>query len=483
MSYRKPGVEVIVQENRRIINIAEDVRVPAIIGSGPSTITVSDEAIQSNGAGETDQLGYTPTDHNAVILTSLPVSLAPSGSINYVDNLYVQDVDYTIDAAGEITWDLTAGTDAAGDLEEGDIVYANYIRAVDSSQYIPTLFVDSDMVRAMYGEENVSTGILTIAGRIALENGSPAVILCQTEGDTETNYTDALKKLEKQRNVGYIVSVAPSGSMGLSDMHSIQAHMKSHIDKMSRTDIGLERGMIIGDSSDEYLTDGIDINGATEISTYVARAKAIGSKQVIYVAPAEGTRKDSSGDDLVLDANFASAGIAGLIAAQRGPEIPIHGFQLVGFKVPNDRWSDFEMNQMGAAGILVLAAHRNVMKIRDAITTDTTSAETLEISVVDIERRVKRALRTSLNNTFMGRGVVINPSTEDDIAGVTEMTLQSLVRSGVIVSYGRKNDPDTGETPISAAQDPIEPRKVNVTCSYKPSYPLKYITVTVNTYV
>ena len=484
MPYRKPGVEVFVQENRRIINLGSEVKVPAIVGTGPTTLTAADEAIQHT-SGSVDQLAHVPIPLSSVVLTNLPLTLAPSGSINYADNLYESGSDYTVTAAGAIAWTGSAGCVANPSMDDGDVYYANYTHDVEAVQFTPQTFVDSKDILATYGDEDVSTGILSIAGRMALENGAPAVILCQVSGsETAANYLTTINKLKKQHNIGYVSVVFSSGSMSLANMRVVHGYLKTHADQMSQPSVGLERGAMIGDSSDVYaVSDGIDIEGSTEISDYTARAQAIGSKQVIYVAPAYGTRTDKDGNVMELDANFAACAVAGLVTGQISEEIPVHGVQLVGYMIDDDRWSEFEMNQLGSKGCLTLYSHQSVVKVRDAITTDNTSAETEEISVVDIERRLKRSLRTGLTNAFVGRGLVVDEDTEDDVVGVAESVLKQLVRDGVIVSYGKTTNPDTGEVPIKASQDSSEPRLINLTCSYKPAFPLKYITATVNTYV
>lgn len=485
MAYRAPGVEVIVQQNNRIINLSEDVRVPAIVGTGPTTLTVTDEAIERGASGSADQLAYRPVDTGSVILTNLPSTLAPTGSLNYDENLYTYGVDYTVDADGSINWTGVAGCVANPSLDEGEVFYAKYTRNVSATQYQPTTFVDSEDILNTYGAEDPGTAPLSIAGRMALENGAPAVILCQVSGSTSVaNYRTAVDKLEKQPNVAYVVGVFPSGSMTLSDMRSVQSYLKTHADQMSQTTVGKERGVILGDASTFYASSGgISIDSATEISSYVSRAQAIDSQQVVYVAPAYGTRQSAAGATMVLDANYAAAALAGLITGQESEEIPVTGRSLSGYSIDDNRWSDFEMNRLGSAGATVLYAQSGVVKIRHALTTDVTSAETSEISVRDIERRVKRALRSGINNTFIGQGVVVNEDTVDDVVATTQSILEQLVQEGVIVSYGKVANPTTGEVPITATQDSTEPRRINVTCSYKPQYPLNYVVITVNTTV
>ena len=68
MTYRPPQVSVNVLPNPIITNISEAARIPAIIGMGPSTITVTDEAVYRSSSGALDSLSVYPNS-NIVITT------------------------------------------------------------------------------------------------------------------------------------------------------------------------------------------------------------------------------------------------------------------------------------------------------------------------------------------------------------------------------------------------------------------------------
>jgi hypothetical protein len=151
--------------------------------------------------------------------------------------------------------------------------------------------------------------------------------------------------------------------------------------------------------------------------------------------------------------------------------------------IEDEMWNPAEMDVMGAGNCLVLESRSGVVTIRDAITTDPTSANTTEISVVALARLVKRTLRTGLYNVFTNKGLVITPTTTLDVIAVTRSILQSLVNQGELYDFGHLDDPSTGELEISAQQNPLDPRQIDVTCSVKYLYPLKFVSVTVSTYV
>jgi hypothetical protein len=186
---------------------------------------------------------------------------------------------------------------------------------------------------------------------------------------------------------------------------------------------------------------------------------------------------------MLLDGNFAAAAIAGKQCSQRLRSTPITGMAITGVTMDDEKWNDSEMNFLASSGCLVLQSKSGIIKIRDAITTDPANADTQEMSVISQERLVKRSLRNGLENTYKGKGKVILPTTPNDVIATTEAILRTLVKEGEIYGYGTIDDPVTGETKISAKQNSTEPRAIDVTCSVKYLYPLKWIRVTVSTYV
>jgi hypothetical protein len=184
-----------------------------------------------------------------------------------------------------------------------------------------------------------------------------------------------------------------------------------------------------------------------------------------------------------LDGNYIAAALAGLRSAQPKRSTPVHGFVLTGFSIEDEKWNDMEMNRLGAASCCVIQSKSGIVTVRDDITTDPTSADTQEPSVVDVQRLVKETLRKGLNDVFSNKGKVINSTTVNDVVAVTTSLLQSLVRAQEISAYGKIDNPLTGETKVSAKQNAQEPRQIDVSCSYKPLYPLKWINVTVNVYI
>ena len=480
--YTPPGADVIVLDNPRLINLGEAARVTAIVGMGSMTRIVTDEAIVRS-TGSVDFLAAYPALGAAVSQIAEFSGIVPgivSHALRSVGGGLYNAASASVDATGFLTWS-GSGIDVPS---VGSTYFVTYTYDVPASQFTPTLFNDKALIRAKHGTESNTTGILSVAGSINLENGAPAVLLAQASGSVynEQTYKDAIDKLEKYDNIEQVVVVFPSGSVSRSQQETLLVYAFTHVGKMNTS--RKERGLMQGSPSEDYTGDGFDIIGDPSTSgTYTYRSSSITSEDNVYAVPSEASRTDESGNAMILDGNFLAAAVAGKQVAQTLRSTPITGMIVAGMTIENEKWSDFEMNYLASNGCLVLESKSNVIKIRDAITTDPTNADTQEISVISQKRLVKRSLRNGLENTYTGKGKVILPTTSNDVTATSEAILRSLVKQGEIFGYGTQDDPTTGEIKISSKQDPVEPRRIETTCSIKYLYPLKWITVSVSTYV
>lgn len=478
-NYKPPQTTVTVLDNARIINPVVSQKIPAVVGLGPTTITVTDEAIlRSTGSVDLTQ-AYPSSLVSVTQVSNTPGIAAGTPTISSNGNLYALTSASVLNPGG-IHW----SGNGVNVPTTGSVYYVSYTYTVPSTYYNPITYYGKEDILNEKGPENTSTGIITIAGSIILENGSPGVILVQASGSTynENNYKTAIDKLQKKDNVSCIVCVFPSGSATRANQESLLTYANSHVLLMNNN--GKERGLISGSPSLSTASDGFDtIGDPNTAGTYCYRATAIKNRHHSYYAPSVATRKDANGNTMTLDGNYIAAAVAGTRAAQSKRSVPVHGFTLNGLTIEDDKWNDFEINQLGASSCAIAVSKSGVVTIKDDLTTDPTSADTQEPSVVDIQRLVKETLRTGLNNTYTNKGKVITTTTINDVVSTTASLLQNLVTSGEIVAYGQVDNPLTGETKIYAKQNANEPRQIDVTASYQPLYPLKYLNVTINVYI
>jgi len=481
-SYTPTGTTVEVLDNPRIISNQESARLPAIIGLGPVTRSVVDEAVV-RGSGSVDSLAAYPGAGVSVTqIAKIPGILANTMAAVAVSDggqLYAP-ASASVSTAGQLTWTGSGENVPAVNA----VYYVTYNYDVPAAQFIPYTTGDKALIKARYGTENTTNGLLAIAGNLALENNAPQVILVQASGSAynEANYKAAIDKLRKKDNVEQIVVVFPSGSVTRAQQQTLLTYAYSHVLAMNAKK--KERGMVSGSPSVDYTADGFDsIGDLSTPASYLYRAHALKSADMTYVVPSVLTRVDESGNTMQLDGNFAAVAVAAVQSAQSKRSTPITGFVVTGISIEDEKWEDTDMDVLGAGGCLVLQSKGGIITIRDAITTDGTSADTQEMSVRASRRLVQRSLRNGLDNQFTNKGLTILPETPSNVSAGTRAILEGLVQDGEIFAYGKTNDPTTGETAISSVQDSIEPRRINTTCSVKYLYPLKWIQVTVSTFV
>jgi len=510
--YSPPKVDVNVVPNPRIINIAGEARLPAIVGVGPTVRYIVDEAVQ-RGVGGIDALAAYPSIN--VVITKV----AKRTGLNYVSGSSSNDPDaiqglngslYLVSGSlpqggtqpvagyfgsngsytnGLISWNQEVDAVSTGSVPAtGSVYYVTYNFDVSATQFLPMTFSDKQALVDVFGEENNTSGSLTIAASIALENGAPAVIVCQVSGSSTSpsvaGYRDAIDKLRKKSAIEEVIAIFPSGGLPSPTFRSdVLTYLFQHTQLMNLH--GRWRGMYYGVSSPNYNpTESFDVIGDSSTSnSYIGKATAFSSFDVVLPAPSIIWRFDANNIRMELDAAYAACAVAGVHAAQPLRSTPITGFPVTGINIEEEKWDMFQMNQLGQGGVLVLQNIAGLITIRDAITTDGTSADTQEINVVSQRRLVERTLSNKLFETFTNKGKTINPQTVRDVEATTRSILNSLRQAGELFGYGIKDDPNTGETKITAIQDVNEPRRINVTCSIKYLYPLKFISVTVSTFV
>ena len=390
----------------------------------------------------------------------------------------------SVGATGTLTWPITSlNQDVPA---PGSVYYVTYVADVPSTQYDPQEFSDKADIEARYGVENNTTGILTVGGSINLENGASSVLLVQASGSSynEANYKAAIDKLLKRDNIEDLVILFPTNSsVTRAQQEVIMTYAFTHV--MKANALGKERGLLYGSPSLQSASDGIDTIGDTSTpGTYAYKAFITSNEDITYVVPSRVRRKDSDGVYMELDANFAASAIGGLQASLLKRSTPMHEMVITGIEIEDNKWNDPELSRLTNAGCLPLTSRDSIVRIYDAITTDKTSADTEEKSVICQKRLVKRSLRDGLRREFLqGKGIVILPTTNIAVEAKIESLLGGLVRDREIFAYGTIDDPTTGERKILAKVDLTEPRRINADCSIKYLYALKFLRVSVSTYV
>ena len=228
--------------------------------------------------------------------------------------------------------------------------------------------------------------------RIALLNGAAAVVAVPVAN--EEGYQAAFDTLGGLENI----------SVMLCDSTSLTVQQALRDSVLSASAARRERIAVVGAAAGE------------DVSALVERAKGLNCERMVLVAPGS-----VDGEDAAQDGLSAAAAVAGAIAAQSDPAIPLGGAELLGLKGLSAQYSDNDIDLLVRGGVTPLESIsgqvgvvRGVTPVESVngqvsvvrgITTRTSSGEVedttwRELSTILIVDDVIPTLRDSLRSKF-----------------------------------------------------------------------------------
>ena len=361
--------------------------------------------------------------------------------------------------------------------EQDGVTYTALSRAVDSSKltsgganvkvtynYRPANFHNAlrfgnivDVI-AFYGpafdEDGVVNSEVTLSAQLALANGAPTVIVVATKGESESDYLEALGTLNKARDVSVIVPA--SGSQSLFSAVSNAVNVASNSE--------MERRAIVGVDG---VSEGVD---ADMLSNYAGQ---LSDRRVALVAPSYINIRVPSIDKIIkVGGQFLASAVAGR-SASLAVEVPLTRKVIQGIHSLEDSYDTTDKNNLSASGVMVVEeTAQGSRRIRHGVTTDTTSKNSAEWSIVGATDQVVSGIRSMLDSSgFIGSP--ITNGTVPAIAGMVESLLASSVTENVILRYGD----------LSVAQRSSEPDVIDIRFAIEFLFPLNriYVTMTSST--
>ena len=178
-----------------------------------------------------------------------------------------------------------------------------------------------------------------------------------------------------------------------------------------------------------------------EVSALVERAKGLNCERMVLVAPGS-----VDGEDAAQDGLSAAAAVAGAIAAQSDPAIPLGGAELLGLKGLSAQYSDNDIDLLVRGGVTALESVSGQVGVVRGVTTRTSSGEVEDTTwrelgtilvVDDVIPGIRAALRARFpraKNTAQTRGAIRSQVilelerklAAEIIAGYGEVTVQAL---------------------------------------------------------
>ena len=287
----------------------------------------------------------------------------------------------------------------------------------------------------LFGADNTVTGLI----ELALRNGAGSVV-CTVAANTD-GYRAAMELLCAQENV----SVMLCNSVTLS----VQQTLRDCVHEASAS--RRERIAVVACARGE------------SVAQMVERAAGLNSERMVLVGPGA---LDDDGDEL--SGVRAAAAVAGAIAGQRDPAVPLGGAVLKGVSGLSVGFSDAELDLLILGGVTPLEQMSGEVSVVRAVTTRTTTggvsdAAWRELSTVLIIDTVIPALRAALRSKF--RRAKNTPRGRGAIRAQVVLELENFLAREIITGYDA----------VTVTADETDPTRALVDFSFTVAHGLNQI--------
>ncbi len=463
-----PGVYIQEELNPALAITEQRLKTAGLIGHAKPTIDVSDRAVVRDSSLAYDIIkGYTSN----VTVHSVSDYLSANGT-----NLpkYVEDVDYTVSTTADgikITW-LDTETESGEEPNQpvaGGSYYVSFTADRAEDSYQPLLWDDIDAIEAYYGpayykddNDEFVVNEVTTAARLMFSNGAQVVMIRALKTNQEAEVVTALGELANHE-LQTVISIPQS-----KNLHKI---LMQQVVTDSATENGKERVTWIAGAYDanNQLSDDV-----TVIADY---AKQFKEQRVVLIAPNEVTLlmedEDGESHEVNVSSIYAAAALTGMtvdnnrtVAEPLTRENPVGIYGLAAATAAgNAIYKRSEVEKMSAAGVTVLVIRNNTVSVNQAVTTDTTSQNNRELSVVLIKDEVMKTIRYNLDREYIGHYYDRN-KTPTQIKSSIVLMLDDM--TGYLVQ-------DYDVSNIVVTPDSADSTRVNVKMAFAVLRPLNYI--------
>lgn len=473
VGYRVPGAYSTVQNIQLAVSAASTLYVPVIVGPasqgsnqpllfftqqdvqneyGPPTISnpLSLGALLAfqNGAPGVMTLNVIPASSTPAYITGAPIA---SGSL-ISSSFAIQDDSFNTPVTIN-----TPSTPASNTSLENTDILVNAINTTfgitvtaDNASGTTNQITLTNLIPGSVHTINISGTDPGIAGFTAGEtaNGTDGIL-------SDNDFINAFTSLLSTQLPAIASVIVP-----LNTSTTVQSGLQAHVDLASSENYRAERiGLVSGPITETY-------------TTTINNAEALDDERIYYIFPTGGFRYDPINQVVnILDGSYLCAALSGLITAY-DPSTPILNKTIVGFQnLLNNGLSLNTLNSIASSGVLILSNKNAIIKVRDAISTNTASDTTSQMSVVRGIDNVSITLRNTLQENFLGTKIV--SSTISLIQAATISILSSMVSQQQIAAF---------QSP-TATQDQSDPTQIDISVAIAPVYPLRYIQITISLYL
>lgn len=245
--------------------------------------------------------------------------------------------------------------------------------------------------------------------RVALLNGAAAVVAVPVAN--EEGYEAAFETLGGVENIGVMLCD--------STQLTVQQALRDSV--LSASAARRERIAVVGGSAGE------------DVTALVERAKGLNCERLVLVAPSS-----VDGEDAAIDGLSTAAAVAGAIASQSDPAVPLGGAELLGLKGLSQQYSDNDIDLLVRGGVTPVESVSGQVSVVRGITTRTSSGEVedttwRELSTILIVDDVIPTLRDSLRSKF--RRAKNTPQSRGAIRTQVVLELENKMSREIITGY------------------------------------------------
>lgn len=280
--------------------------------------------------------------------------------------------------------------------------------------------------------------------RLLIMGGAATVLVYPAADDSSDSYAAAAKALLAEKKAEILICDCDYGD--------VQLALKTVVQEAAEE--GNECICVVGMAS-------------TTVNPLVARAATLNSERMVLVA---GSAK-LSWDETIGGGIYGAAAVAGLLAGETDPALPINGVALKGLSNVTQRFTESEIDSLVQGGVSQLEAVGSTVSVIRAVTTRTTTngasdASWRELATVRIVDTVIPGVRNALRAKFLRKKN--NETTRGAIRSQLVVELERYKQQEIIDDYGE----------ISAQMDEEDPTVCVVSFSFTVAHGLSRIYLT-----
>ena len=272
------------------------------------------------------------------------------------------------------------------------------------------------------GEEDLAEMI-----RLALRNGASGVVAVPVAN--AQGYEDAFEQMAGLENIAVVLCDSTEGEVQQALRDSVEAASQARRERLA----------VVAGEADET------------VSKLVARAKELNHERVVLVAPGA---VDSEGD--ALSGLTVAAAVAGAIAGESDPAMPLGGAELYGLNGIAARLEDNDLDLLILGGVTPVESVGGAVSVVRGVTTRTTTggaadATWRDLSTIRVVDHVIPGLRSALRSKF--RRAKNTAQSRGAIRAQVVLELEQRLSQEIITGYG---DVVVTEDPADASRCLVE---------------------------